>query len=74
MDGTNTVSALVYKFSHREESFSVENWKKKKVLGVLDIGKMSIFCFWQLDVPGKGDKNFRAIKILRDLSGQVRSR
>ena len=48
--------------------------KKKNVLGVLDIGKMSIFCFWQLDVPGKGDKNFRAIKILRDLSGQVRSR
>ena len=25
MDGTNTVSALVYKFSHREESFSVDN-------------------------------------------------
>ena len=73
MDSTNTVSALVYKSSHREESFHAENWKKKKCNGVLDIGKMFIFCFWQLDVPGKGEKNFGEIKILRDLPRQVSS-
>ena len=57
-----------------EKKVLVWRIEKKKCTGVLDIGKMSIFCFWQVDVPGKGDKNFRAIKILRDLPGQVCSR
>ena len=50
-------------------------WRiEKQCISVLDVGKMFTVCFWQLDVPRKGDKNIGDIKILRDLPGQVRSR
>lgn len=35
-------------------------WRsEKKCIGVLDIGKMFIVCFWQLDVPGKETECWR---------------